>query len=98
MKSTAQSELVAELRTHVADLREQLEQAHERDRENRRIIAALTQRMPELEAPGQEPPESPTEATEQPGRVGPCRPPSATVEGPQGSSERVSWWRRLFGG
>jgi hypothetical protein len=93
-QSTAQSELVAELRTHVADLREQLEQAHERDRENRRIIAALTQRIPELEAPGQEPPESPTEATEQPGRVG----PQATVEGPQGSSERVSWWRRLFGG
>jgi hypothetical protein len=93
-QSTAQSELVAELRTHVAGLREQLEQAHERDRENRRIIAALTQRIPELEAPGQEPPESPTEATEQPGRVG----PQATVEGPQGSSERVSWWRRLFGG
>ncbi len=94
-QSTDQSELVAELRTHVADLREQPEQAHERGRENRRIIAApLTQRIPELEAPGQEPPESPTEATEQPGRVG----PQATVEGPQGSSQRVSWWRRLFGG
>jgi hypothetical protein len=37
------------------------------------IIAQLTQRIPELDAPTQEtpsaPPESPTTATEQPGRV-----------------------------
>jgi hypothetical protein len=41
----------------IAALREQLEQANERDRENRRIIAALTSRIPELEArrSGQEP-------------------------------------------
>ena len=36
-------------------LQEQLEQANERDRENRRIIAALTSRIPELEPP-REPP------------------------------------------
>src|SRR5215211_2419920 len=36
-------------------LREQLEQANEQDWENRRIIAALTQRIPAIEAP-QEPP------------------------------------------
>ena len=55
-------------------LREQLEQANERDRENRRIIAALTQRIPAIEASAetpQEPPESSTAATEQPGRVEP---------------------------
>jgi hypothetical protein len=32
----------------IAALREQLAQVNERDRENRRIIAALTQRLPEL--------------------------------------------------
>ena len=35
----------------IATLREQLEQANERDRENRRIIAALTSRIPAIEAP-----------------------------------------------
>jgi hypothetical protein len=39
----------------IAALREQLEQANERDRENRRIIAALTSRIPELEAPQERP-------------------------------------------
>jgi hypothetical protein len=52
----------------IAALREQLEQANERDRENRRIIAALTQRIPAIEAP-QEASEAPSEATPQPGRV-----------------------------
>jgi hypothetical protein len=46
--------LVEALRSQVADLREQLAQAHERDRENRRIIAALTQRIPAIEAPESE--------------------------------------------
>ena len=35
----------------IAALREQLEEANERDRENRRIIAALTSRIPAIEAP-----------------------------------------------
>ena len=52
----------------IAALREQLAQANERDRENRRIIAALTQRIPAIEAP-QEASEAPSEATPQPGRV-----------------------------
>jgi hypothetical protein len=54
-------------------LREQLEQANERDRDNRRIIAALTQRIPAIEAPEPPPelPGEPTEATEQPGRESP---------------------------
>src|SRR5215218_5530879 len=44
-------------------LREQLDEAHAANRENRRIIAALTQRIPELEAPP-EPRESPATASE----------------------------------
>jgi hypothetical protein len=42
----------------IAALREQLEQANERDRENRRIIAGLTARVPEIEPP--RPPPDPT--------------------------------------
>ena|ERR687897_2006840 len=90
--------LVEELRDRVESLERQLQRADERDRENRRIIAALTQRIPELEMPAETPPEeqpeSPTPPTEQPGRVE----PQAQVEGAQEGAERRSWWRRLFGG
>ena len=47
----------------IAALREQLAQANERDRENRRIIAALTARIPAIEAPqeARESPETPSD-------------------------------------
>ena len=78
----------------IAALREQLDQANERDRENRRIIAALTSRIPAIEAPASpEPRESPvTAADEQQGRG-----PVSDAGGPQRSSDRP-WWRRMFGG
>lgn len=41
-------------RDQVAYLREQLDAEREANRENRRIIAALTQRIPELESPQEE--------------------------------------------
>jgi hypothetical protein len=44
-------DLVQMLREHNQVLREQLAEAHAANRENRRIIAALTQRIPEIEAP-----------------------------------------------
>ena len=43
-------DLVEVLREQVEMLRVELEEAHAANRENRRIIAALTQRIPELEA------------------------------------------------
>src|SRR5918999_6288867 len=49
----------------ISALQEQLAQANERDRENRRIIAALTSRIPAIEAP-QEPRESSETGTEEP--------------------------------
>jgi hypothetical protein len=52
------------MRGRIESLERQLERANERDRENRRIIAALTSRMPAIVAP-----EFPETATEQPGRV-----------------------------
>jgi predicted ArsR family transcriptional regulator len=83
--------LISTLEDQVTHLRAELEEAHSANRENRRIIAALTQRIPELEAPS-EPRASPTE------------PPSGadTVEArPAGGEaqegvERVPWWRRMF--
>jgi len=75
------------LENEISYLRQQLEQANERDREQRRIIAALTQRIPELEAPS-EPRESPETAT---GREAEPRP--AGQEGAQ-----RPWWRRVLGG
>ncbi len=71
-------------------IRDQLDQEREANRENRRIIAGLVQRVPELEAPrnGQE------MAAEDAGGVEP-RP--ATEEA-QEAAEPRSWWRRWFGG
>jgi len=82
----AYRELVEELRDRVRSL-------EEANRENRRIIAALTQRIPEIEAPRnqeapQEPPEAPVAATEQPGRVGPQPPLEASMTEPSESPER----------
>ena len=92
--SADQSERIQELREQVAYLREILEQANERDRENRRIIAALTSRIPaaELEAP-QEPTEAAVPAREEPGSAEP-RPGTSEA---QGGAQRA-WWRRMFGG
>jgi len=58
--------LIHSLEDHTTYLREQLEQERKANRENRRIIAALTQRIPQLpETPGASAPE-PQEPTELP--------------------------------
>jgi hypothetical protein len=48
--------LVEALRAQVGILRSELDEAHAANRENRRIIAGLTQRIPELPAPAPEEP------------------------------------------
>ena len=73
-------------------LHEQLEAEREAHREARRIIAGLVQRIPELEAP-QEPLEGPESAGEGPGMAE----PRSAAGGEQEGSERVPWWRRVFG-
>jgi hypothetical protein len=66
----------------IAELQDRVRSLEEANRENRRIIAALTQRIPELEAP-QEPRESPVSF-----RVGPERErqesPESTADEQQG--------------
>ncbi len=79
-------DLIAELRAEVAAWREE-------SRRKDHIIAALVERVPQLEAP-REPRESPTEAAEGPDRGEP-RPAAG---GAQEGRERRSWWRRVFGG
>jgi hypothetical protein len=69
-------------------LQEQLEHEREVNRENRRIIAGLVQRIPAIEAP-QEPSESPETSSDNSGRV---------ERGTPDKEQPVSWWRRLFGG
>ena len=83
------------MREQIADLRGQLAEANAANRENRRIIAGLTQRIPELEAanPSEQPAaserveEAPDRAESRP------VPPKA-----QTGSRRPWWWRRVFGG
>ena len=84
--------LYGEMRDRIASLERQLEQANERDRENRRIVAALTSRIPELEA-SQEQPGSPETVEEEPERA---EPRSGTAGSQEGM--RRPWWRRVFGG
>jgi hypothetical protein len=70
-------------------LREQLAEAHAANRENRRIIAALTQRIPELEAPS-EPREAPVTASEDRGGLPSEQEKRSELRWPR------PWWRRLF--
>jgi hypothetical protein len=80
--------LISEIQARVQLLEQELERAHERDRENRRIIAALTQRIPELEAPSE-----PRESPETPSKSAPN-----TTGSPETPTETRPWWRRVFGG
>ena len=67
-------------------LREQLQEEREANRENRRIIAGLVQRVPELEA-APEPRSWPSEES-----FG-----NGVPEDQEQPQERRSWWRRFFG-
>ena len=92
----ADRELVDTLREQVEDLRGRLDVADQRDREQRRIIAALTSRIPEL-----------PEATEANVSTGPTHTPTdapggphAATQSPQATEKRTvgrSLWRRIFG-
>lgn len=69
----------------IAELQDRVRSLEEANRENRRIIAALTSRMPAIEAPPDE-------------RGSPETAPDVPERGtaPERPSERP-WWRRMFG-
>ncbi len=79
---------IASLEDQVSFLRAELVTRNEELRRKDHILAALTERIPELEpAAPPEARESPTEASEKPGGVE-----------DRGEEKRRSWWRRMFGG
>jgi hypothetical protein len=94
--------LISEMRSRIDSLEHQLEQANERDRENRRIIAALTSRIPELEPPSsEEPRESPETASEPVAKGGAREAPFTHEERAQEAAQPrsgTSWWRRILRG
>jgi hypothetical protein len=75
----------------IAELQDRVRSLEEANRENRRIIAALTSRIPQLEAPS-EARESPETVDEQQGRG---QPHSDAPGAPQGVQR--PWWRRILG-
>jgi hypothetical protein len=78
----------------IDELRDRVRSLEEANRENRRIIAALTQRIPELEAPASpEARESPETVEEEPERTE--EPQSGAGDAQEGA--RRPWWRRIFG-
>jgi hypothetical protein len=100
-----QSELVEELRDQLAFLRAELEARNEelrrREEEHREearrkdhIIMSLTQRVPEIESPRDEP-HVPETVSEHPG--GTPVPPERETSVQRSPDRRASWWRRFFG-
>ncbi len=88
---TGMDALVEELRRQNEYLRSQLDQEREANRENRRLLAGLIERVPELEAP-REPSEASEPVQEEPERAE----PRSGTEGPQRGAQRP-WWRRVLG-
>jgi excisionase family DNA binding protein len=87
------SALIEELRDRMRFLEEQLRREQDAHSEARRLVAALIQRVPEVEAPS-EPSDRPPSAGAGLSREEP-RPSGGETQEP---SERVSWWRKVFGG
>jgi hypothetical protein len=73
----------------IAELQDRVRSLEEANRENRRIIAALTSRIPAIEAPS----EATGSPEDTPGGVRPRPDAPGPQEGPQ-----RPWWRRMFGG
>jgi hypothetical protein len=90
----SRDELLDELRDRLRDVEAQLQAEREAHAESRRLLlAALEKIPPAIEAPNQEPRESPETATE--GTMEPT--PSEPSRSTQPPTERP-WWGRVFGG
>jgi len=83
------NELVEELRERVRFLERQVEEEREANRENRRLLAAALERIPEIEAPRGEPESRESASEEATGTPPPPEPEEPTSPRP--------WWRRMFG-
>ena len=106
-RSGGSGELVEELRDHVAFLRAELEtrnkEIQRREEEHREearrkdtIIAQLAQRIPELEAPRESPPE-PQEASDTVSEESEKGTYTGSPEQQPSPRRERSWWRAFFG-
>jgi len=86
-------EITELLRQHNEFLQRELEVWQEEARRKDHIIAALTERIPELE-PASEAPESPSSTSEEPYST--HAPPMPETPAPDAQHKR-SWWRAFFG-
>jgi hypothetical protein len=89
--------LVEALQDRIDSLEAQLSDARERDRENRRIIAALTQRIPELPPPDT-PQDVPAEPPEWPESAEGKQYGMSSQEAQESLHDHRPWWQRWFGG
>ncbi len=89
---TDRDELVAELRRTNELLREVITTRDEEIRRRDVIISQLTERIPAIEAPRDEP-EVPETVEEEPERAE----PRSGTSGAQEGAQRRSWWRRVIG-
>jgi hypothetical protein len=81
----------------IAEMQDRIRSLEEANRENRRIIAALTQRIPAIEAPTAEAPDSPEPRESAEPRSDSPAPPE-DLGTPGSGTARGAWWRRMFGG
>jgi hypothetical protein len=88
------AELVEVLRAQVEDLQSRLDRETEANRENRRIIAGLIERVPELEAPAREEPRGSDLSAEE---EEPISTPTGQRTAPESEVPRP-WWRRILRG
>ena len=91
--SNGPSEALEILKSQNEFLKEQLNHEREAHRENRRIIAGLVQRVPELEAP-RGPRETSETVAEKPGGLE--ERPFTEEAREEGAEPRPSWWRRFL--
>ena len=102
--------VISQMQGRIDSLERQLEEATDRDRENRRTIAALTSSLEEANQenrrvilaltsriPAIEAPQEPSEAAETVGEEPERAEPRPTTGEAQESVQRP-WWRRVFGG
>jgi hypothetical protein len=92
--TTVAATVVERMASEIDYLRAQLDQEREANRENRRLLAAALERIPELEGPRETPPDDPgATAMASEGMDRGNVPPE-----PQEPSERRSWLYRFFFG
>jgi excisionase family DNA binding protein len=89
--ATGMSAFVESLEDQVSYLREQLDKEREANRENRRLLAAALERIPELEPAREASPEP--QATSQTASE---QQEKGTAYPEDGGEEKRSWWKRLL--